>query len=140
MKQKPPRQQLVALYAQHTDAEIAERYDVSPATVRRWRRADGIPSRSRGPRSSNPKKVSKVSDSELRQAIAQKHSVAAVMRAVGLAETGSAHAAMKKRIAELGVDTSHFGRKRESVLGFEAKKRPLEDILRKGTRYSSYRL
>lgn len=71
-------------------------------------------------------------DAELEAAVAAARSVAGVIRALGLTVGGSVYILIKRRIAELALDTSHFtgqawctGLKSPT----RGRTRPLEDIL-----------
>jgi len=119
----PSKRRIQKLYKTKTDAELADLFMVSEATIRRWRRHHGILSKPRGPRSAIG--VTKFSDAKVQKAVKASYSVAGVLRFLGMAETGSGHASMKRRIERLGFDTSHFGR-RVSVLGGSGHKRPLD--------------
>lgn len=132
MSTVPPRDDLVALYENHTDDEIALLKGVSSSTVRRWRRHHVILSKSTGPRTGRPSV--KVSDDQIRQVIPDCYSVAEVCRLCGLSETGQGHRTMKTRIAQLGLDTQHFGTKKAAVLGHAGKHMSLEVLLTKGVK------
>jgi 5-methylcytosine-specific restriction endonuclease McrA len=91
----------------------------------------------RPPRS--PERRRSWSDEDLRTAVRASQSVAGVIRALGLKVGGSVYVAIKERIAELGLDTSHFTgqgwSKGRSVTTW--KGRPLEEILVKDSDYRS---
>jgi transposase-like protein len=130
----PSRETLQKLYDIYSDEQIAKQYEVSASTVRRWRRASGVASMPRGPRSDN--RPHKVTDEQIKLALPHSLNIMDLLRNLGLCETGSAHHKMKERLHSLGLDTSHFG-KRKRVLGFEGYRIPLESYLVKGRRASS---
>lgn len=76
----------------------------------------------------------KRSDEEFVSVIRQSTSYADAMRRFGLKPSGGTHRSIRKRVAELGLDTSHFN----TVLkwnGYGArgrKKRPIEELLTTG--------
>lgn len=53
-------------------------------------------------------RCSKVTDDQLRDAVANSVTMAAVLRTLGLAYAGGTHAVYRRRITQLGLDTSHF--------------------------------
>jgi len=129
----PPKETLEELYQEFSDDELAFRYGVSAATVRRWRRRYKITSKNRGPRVGTS--LSRVSDTQVQVAVQQSNSIAGVLRLLGLVETGSAHSGMKERVGRLGCDTSHFGKTpKVRVLGLAAYRRPLSELLQQNTR------
>jgi transposase-like protein len=132
----PSKKTLVRLYRDKTDTEIAEHYEVSESTVRRWRRGYKIQSRPRGTR---PKRDLSRTDSQVRKAVKASTSVAGVLRALQLSETGSQHASMKERILKLGLDTSHFGT-RQVVLGTKGRRLSHDELFRRGARRHSITL
>ena len=48
------------------------------------------------------------SDDQLREAVSKSHGIAATIRALGLVPAGGNYQHVKRRIAELAIDTSHF--------------------------------
>ena len=81
----------------------------------------------------NPDKLRKVrysfSDEELEDIVKSSYSYAEVLRSLGVAVCGGNHTHWKKRINNLGLDTSHFKgrRSRKGVKG--ANRKPLHEIL-----------
>ena len=83
-------------------------------------------------------------DEDLAEAVASSHSIAGVIRALGLNIGGAMYLVVKRRIADLGLDTTHFtgqgwtrGRRRPT----RGRQQPLEDILVAQSSYlNSHRL
>ena len=131
----PSKEQLVALYQTKTDDEIALSLAVCAATVRRWRRQHGILSKPRGPRTSQDRlDFATISDQLIREAVTGSFSVTEVCRKVGLCETGQGHLKMKKKLAQLEVDTSHFGSAHPRVLGYLGYQEDLSKLLVKDSK------
>lgn len=81
------------------------------------------------------------SDDELRVAVAATTSVAGTIRALGLVIGGGQYRAIKRRIAELGIDTSHhLGQASNRGRSMPRPKRPLSEILVEGTEIQSHQL
>lgn len=80
-------------------------------------------------------------DDQLRDAVKNATSVYGVFRHMGLRIGGGQHMLIKRRIRELGLDTSHFtgqGWNKRDAAGLLLRKRiPLEQILVKDSEYCS---
>jgi hypothetical protein len=84
-------------------------------------------------------RTARYSDEALRQAISESISLAQTLEKLGVRAAGGNYAYLKKRIAELGIDTSHFrgmgwlkGQRNPTV-----RKRAIEEILVKDSTYMS---
>lgn len=79
------------------------------------------------------------SDDQFTRAVSDSISIAQVLEKLGLRPSGGNYISVKRHIERLGLDKSHF--KGQSHLGGKthdwAKKRPLSEILVKGSTYSS---
>lgn len=86
--------------------------------------------------------MKKYSDEQLIQAVKDNKSYAGVMRQLGLIPAGGNYRTVKKKIAELNLDTSHFTGKGWNVgLKFKPKQaQPLSEILVENSNYQSYKL
>ncbi len=88
-------------------------------------------------------RVRRWTDEQLRRAVSKAKSVSGVFRELGLRIGGGQHMLIKKRIRELGLDTSHFtgqGWNRKDAAGLLLRSRiriPLEQILVKDSEYCS---
>ena len=81
------------------------------------------------------------SDDDLRAAVAASHGYAATLRALGLIPAGGNYDRLQRRIAELGIDTSHFrGQAWNRGLSRPRSSRPLEEVLVGGQQTSSHKL
>ena len=80
------------------------------------------------------------SDDQLRAAVARNTNFADVLRELGLRPAGGNHLTMKRHIARLGLDISHFSNDRR-VRGLrahrEGKQRAFADIFCEGSRVNS---
>jgi hypothetical protein len=79
---------------------------------------------------------------KIREAVAASHSIAGVLRYRGLRVAGANYHTVKRAVAELKLDTSHWtgqGHRKGSTVPVKAA-RPLHLILRKGTWCTSSRL
>jgi HNH endonuclease len=84
----------------------------------------------------------KWTDEQLRCAVAENCSVRSVIRALGLRPCGGNYATIHRRIAELRLPTTHW-LGQAHLRGKSHSYRPrrsLQDVLREGTRYQSFRL
>lgn len=84
----------------------------------------------------------KYSDEMLLEAVQRSISQAETMRALGIYVGGGNYETVKRRIKDLGLDTSHWlgaGHLKGKTHNW-APTRPLADILRAGTRYQTCRL
>ena len=79
---------------------------------------------------------------DLESAVAASRSVRQVIVALGLVPAGGNYEQVKKYIAEYRLDTRHFlGQAwNRGRLGGTRRPQPLEKILRRGSRYQSYKL
>ncbi|WP_425833250.1 HNH endonuclease signature motif containing protein [Streptomyces fractus] len=64
-----------------------------------------------------PHQWTRHSDEELRAAVAEANSVKDVVRRLGISNVGGNHAHIGRRIAALGIDTSHFARVEQRAKG-----------------------
>lgn len=82
------------------------------------------------------------SDEELRQAVASGRSTAQVLQALGLRPLGGNYPPVQQRIKDLGLSTAHWTRQAylKGKTNPHVPKRPLKDILRKGSDYQSNKL
>ena len=81
-------------------------------------------------------KVYNLSDEEFQQMIARNHSWCACAREVGLSPNGSnAKIQLKKRVAELGLDTSHFNQTQDARQA--SIKYTLEEIMIEDSTYQN---
>ena len=81
----------------------------------------------------------KTTDDELRAAVASCISIAQVLRALGIRVAGGNYITIKRRVADLGLDTSHWlgpAHLRGRTHNW-ARPRSLQDVLRPGSRYCS---
>jgi hypothetical protein len=81
-------------------------------------------------------------ESELRDAVRCSISIAQVLRALGMRVAGGNYSTIKRRIADLGLDTRHWlgeAHLRGKTHSW-SRPRSLESVLRAGSRYGSYRL
>ena len=69
------------------------------------------------------------SDDQLRRAVPASSCYAAVLRALGLIPAGGNYDQVKRRVRELGLDTSHFKAAFMFLKGGGARPRPLEELL-----------
>ncbi|RLV09125.1 hypothetical protein CTZ27_09525 [Streptomyces griseocarneus] len=69
-------------------------------------------------------------DGPLRKAVADATSYADVMRALGLAVNDTNHRRIRRRVAQLGLDTSHFVRRPWGAIRVAEPKRIADDVLR----------
>lgn len=129
----PTKSELETLYNIHSDRTIAEHFEVSTSTVRRWRRHHKIPSRPRGPRGANKPRIS---NDDLTEAVRKCASVSSVLRMFGLSDAGTQHASMRDRIRGLGLDTSHFGHS-ECVVGRLGSRLNHAEIFRYGSSHTT---
>jgi hypothetical protein len=81
-----------------------------------------------------------VSDEQLRVAVAESRSIAQVLRALGLVAAGGNYQAIPRRIAKLGLDTSHFTGQGWNRGGRVMRARPLADVLVTGRATGSHKL
>jgi RNase P subunit RPR2 len=86
--------------------------------------------------------MKKYTEEQLREATKSSRSVRQVLKKLGLAEAGGNYSTIKNKIAEFGLDTTHFlgrGWKRgQSIPVFQPK--PLKEILVENSSYQSYKL
>jgi hypothetical protein len=78
----------------------------------------------------NPRSVS---NAELQLVVPRVRSMSSLLRALGLRISGGASRCCRRRIGDLGLDTSHWDANRPS-----RRKIPLADLLVVGTRYGGY--
>lgn len=69
----------------------------------------------------------KYTESILREAVAESHSVAGVLRYLGLVQAGGTHAHISRTIKRLGIDTSHF--RPHGKNGADKRRRSAAEIL-----------
>jgi Zn finger protein HypA/HybF involved in hydrogenase expression len=81
-------------------------------------------------------------DEMLRNAVEASFSCAATLRALGLRPRGSNYASIKRRIADLSLETSHWTGQAHlrGKPNLHVVRRPLQELLRKGTRFASGKL
>lgn len=86
--------------------------------------------------------MKKYSDEQFIQAVKDNKSYAGVMKQLGIIPAGGNYRTVKKKIAELNLDISHFTGKGWNVgLKFKPKPaQPLSEILVKNSNYQSYKL
>ena len=75
-------------------------------------------------------KPRKYTDEQLTEAVAENYSIRAVLKSIGLAPAGGNYESIRKRIQELGLDTSHF--LGQAILRGKTRTygtRPLEEVL-----------
>lgn len=86
--------------------------------------------------------MKKYSDEQFIQAVKDNKSYAGVIKQLGLVPAGGNYATVKKKIAELNLDISHFTGKGWNVgLKFKPKQaQPLSEILVENSNYQSYKL
>jgi len=108
-----------------TDAEIGSKLGVGTSTVRRWRRDFVIVSRATGKRGAVQGANTVVTPERLRDAVAQAFTFTEVAYLLGVPAQGNRHSQLKRRAAELGLDTSHFtpGKCRNALLGTHGHRR-----------------
>ncbi len=84
----------------------------------------------------------KWSDEQLRQAVLTSRSMADVLRGLGVRVAGGNYDTARRRIADLGLDTSHWlgSAHLRGKSHTWSRSRPLESILQPGSRYGSYHL
>ncbi|MEU7105537.1 HNH endonuclease signature motif containing protein [Streptomyces stramineus] len=69
-------------------------------------------------------------EGRVREAIADATSFADVMRALGLSVNDTNHRRLRRRVAELGLDTSHFTRKPRAAIRVTAPRPIADEVLR----------
>lgn len=99
--------------------EIAKKRGVSYTTIRYWVNKHGLKS-SFKPKSWDMKKV--------RNAVKSSYTLSGTLKSIGLDPRGCNYKTLRKFIKELGIDTSHFTRKRQGTCESRYA-RPLSEIL-----------
>jgi hypothetical protein len=85
-----------------------------------------------------PRRRRQWSDDDLRAAVRRNTTVSSVLRDLGYRPSGGMHRYIRATIASLGIDTSHFvGRSWAKGRRYTARKRPLSEILVRGSGYTN---
>lgn len=79
----------------------------------------------------------KYTDEDLQRHLPECGSIRQLILALGLNESGSMYASLKKRIDQLGLSTDHMHGQGWLKNGVPKNAQPLDDILKKGTTYRS---